>query len=709
MKHDMKSYTVESHTSFNAVGEISGYLVRPGMFETNGATPLPVGVNFTVHTSGGTSCELLLFHRGEEEPYAVLPFPDEYRIGDVYSMIVFGLDIEELEYAYRVDGPWDPKKGLRFRKENVLLDPYARAVAGQRIWGEKKEGAYHARVVKDVFDWGDMPQSKREMSDLIIYEMHVRGFTKHPSSGVEQKGTFEGLREKIPYLKELGVNAVELMPIFEFDETVNCREVDGKKLLEYWGYNSVSFFAPNTSYTAAEEYNREGTELKTLIRELHENGIEVILDVVFNHTAEGNEKGPTFCFKGFDNKIYYMLTPDGNYYNFSGCGNTLNCNHPMVRQMILECLQYWTINYRIDGFRFDLASILGRNADGSPMNNPPLLESLAFNPVLSNVKLIAEAWDAGGMYQVGKFPANRRWAEWNGRYRDCLRSYLKGDLWEAWTAAWCISGSGDLYGGYTQDGNERYAGYNSCVNFLTCHDGFTLYDLYSYNTKHNEANGWDNTDGASDNRSWNCGAEGETDDPEVKMLRFRMIRNACAVLMCSRGTPMFLAGDEFGNTQFGNNNSYCQDNEVSWLDWSLLEKNRELFEFFKFMIHFRKKHTVIRKKLPDAVCGLGSLNTRNEYGEPNIEKEARMLAVSFAGYDSEKGKDDIVYVAVNPYWEDTRIFLPDLQGRETWYLCVNTYGDGAGRYVYPEGEEVRIESEFVMKPRSVAVFTTKEY
>ena len=709
MKHDMKSYTVESHTSFNAVGEISGYLVRPGMFETNGATPLPVGVNFTVHTSGGTSCELLLFHRGEEEPYAVLPFPDEYRIGDVYSMIVFGLDIEDLEYAYRVDGPWDPKKGLRFRKENVLLDPYARAVAGQRIWGEKKEGAYHARVVKDVFDWGDMPQSKREMSDLIIYEMHVRGFTKHPSSGVEQKGTFEGLREKIPYLKELGVNAVELMPIFEFDETVNCRELDGKKLLEYWGYNSVSFFAPNTSYTAAEEYNREGTELKTLIRELHENGIEVILDVVFNHTAEGNEKGPTFCFKGFDNKIYYMLTPDGNYYNFSGCGNTLNCNHPMVRQMILECLQYWTINYRIDGFRFDLASILGRNADGSPMNNPPLLESLAFNPVLSNVKLIAEAWDAGGMYQVGKFPANRRWAEWNGRYRDCLRSYLKGDLWEAWTAAWCISGSGDLYGGYTQDGNERYAGYNSCVNFLTCHDGFTLYDLYSYNTKHNEANGWDNTDGASDNRSWNCGAEGETDDPEVKMLRFRMIRNACAVLMCSRGTPMFLAGDEFGNTQFGNNNSYCQDNEVSWLDWSLLEKNRELFEFFKFMIHFRKKHTVIRKKLPDAVCGLGSLNTRNEYGELNIEKEARMLAVSFAGYDSEKGKDDIVYVAVNPYWEDTRIFLPDLQGRETWYLCVNTYGDGAGRYVYPEGEEVRIESEFVMKPRSVAVFTTKSY
>ena len=310
---------------------------------------------------------------------------------------------------------------------------------------------------------------------------------------------------------------------------------------------------------------------------------------------------------------------------------------------------------------------------------------------------------------MGKFPANRRWAEWNGRYRDCLRSYLKGDLWEAWTAAWCISGSGDLYGGYTQDGNERYAGYNSCVNFLTCHDGFTLYDLYSYNTKHNEANGWDNTDGAGDNRSWNCGAEGETEDPEVKKLRFRMIRNACTVLMCSRGTPMFLAGDEFGNTQFGNNNSYCQDNEVSWLDWGLLEKNSALFEFFKFMIRSRKKHTVIRKKLPEAVCGIGALNTRNEYGEEHIEKEARMLAVSFAGYDSEQGKDDIVYVALNPYWEETRIFLPNLQGREMWYLCVNTYGDGEGRYFYPEGEEVRIESEFVMKPRSAAVFITKEY
>ncbi len=357
-------------------------------------------------------------------------------------MIVFGLDIEEFEYAYRINGPYNPKEGLTFDRSAVLLDPYARAVAGQRVWGEKKIKSYHARVVKDVFDWGDMPQSTREMSDLIIYELHVRGFTRHSSSGVEHKGTFAGLKEKIPYLKELGINAVELMPIFEFDETMGTREVDGRKLLDYWGYNTVCFFAPNSSYAASPEYNQEGTELKELIKALHDNGIEVILDVVFNHTAEGNEKGPTFSFKGFDNKVYYMLTPDGYYYNFSGCGNTLNCNHPIVQQLILECLRYWTVSYRVDGFRFDLASILGRNEDGSPMNNPPLLKSLAYDPVLSNVKLIAEAWDAGGMSQVGSFPASKRWAEWNGRYRDALRSFLKGDSWLAWDAAWSISGSG---------------------------------------------------------------------------------------------------------------------------------------------------------------------------------------------------------------------------------------------------------------------------
>ena len=692
------------------MAEISGFPVRPGIYDLNGATPLQNGVNFTIHTCGGTSCELLLFHRAQEEPFAVIPFPDAYKIGDVYSMIVYGLNIEEFEYAYRVDGPYRPEKGLLFDKNNILLDPYAKAVAGQRTWGIRWDHNYHARVVRDRFDWGDTPQSKKELCDLIIYELHVRDFTHHPSSGVKHRGTFSGLMEKIPYLKELGINAVELMPIFEFDETMNSRTVDGKQLLECWGYNTVGFFAPNSSYAAANEHNQEGTELKTLIRELHANGIEVILDVVFNHTAEGNEKGKTISFKGLDNNIYYMLTPDGNYYNFSGCGNTLNCNHPVVQQLILECLRYWTINYRVDGFRFDLASILGRNEDGSPMNNPPLLRTLANDPILSNVKLIAEAWDAGGLYQVGSFPASGRWAEWNGRYRDALRSFLKGECWNAWDAAWSISGSGDLYGGFYDHNHSNYAGYNSCVNFLTCHDGFTLYDLYSYNEKHNEANGWNNTDGADDNRSWNCGVEGDTDDPEVLALRSRMIRNACAVLMCSRGTPMFLSGDEFGNTKFGNNNSYCQDNITSWLDWRMLEKNRDLFEFFKFMIAFRKQHPVIHKQLPTSVCGMDPIHTHNVNADKtDIPRDARTFCVSFAGSEKEKGHDDLINIAVNTFWEDVTITLPDLHGRGAWHLNVNTYGDGNGKYCYPDEEAARIDHRFVMRPRSVAVFTGKDY
>ena len=680
--------------------EIAGFPVRPGLYDMNGATLLQDGVNFTVHTHSGTACELLLFNRGEKDPYAVLPFPEEYKIGNVYSMIVFGLDIGEFEYAYRVDGPNDPGAGLLFDRDQILLDPYAKAVTGQSVWGEKQEPGctYRARVVKNNFDWGDMPQSGREMSDLVIYELHVRGFTRHSSSGVANPGTFAGILEKIPYLKDLGVNAVELMPVFEFDETMGGREVNGRKLLDYWGYNTVGFFAPNTSYTAGLEYNREGTEFKNLIRTLHENGIEVILDVVFNHTAEGNEKGPVISFKGFDNNIYYMLTPDGYYYNFSGCGNTLNCNHPIVQQMIVECLRYWTVDYRVDGFRFDLASILGRNEDGSPMNNPPLLQRLAFDPILGNVKLIAEAWDAGGLYQVGTFPAWKRWAEWNGKYRDTLREFLKGGTWAAGEAARRITGSGDLYNGH-------YAGYNSSVNFITCHDGFTLYDLYAYNEKHNQENGWGNTDGADDNRSWNCGAEGPTDDKEVLDLRFRMMRNACAVLMCSRGTPMFFAGDEFGNTQFGNNNAYCQDNEISWLNWDLLKENEDLFEFFRFMIRFRRNHPAIRRDLPGAVCGLPALTVYGNGGENRVDDGTAALGILYAGYDRKRGRDDVVYLAVNVYWEDVNIQLPELPKYLDWYAVVNTAGDGQSRFCYRCGERSRVDSGFRMRPRSVAVFT----
>lgn len=575
---------------------ICGFQVRPGFFLDFGATVIPGGVNFTIQSHKATSCELLLFHREAEEPFAVLPFPDNYRIGFCYSMIVFGLDIEEFEYAYRLDGPYDEKMGLRFDRTKVLLDPYARAVTGQSHWGHRNnpQHGYRARVVHSNFDWGQQRHTSIPMEDLIIYELHVRGYTKDASSGVKHPGTFDGLKEKIPYLKGLGVNAVELMPVFEFDEMRDARLIDENLLLDFWGYNPVSFFAPNTSYSSSKEYNREGMELKSLIKELHDQNIEVILDVVFNHTAEGNEFGPSFSFKGFDNQIYYMLTPDGHYYNFSGCGNTLNCNHPVVQNMILDCLRYWVIEYRVDGFRFDLASILGRNEDGTPLHQPPLLRSLAFDSILGNVKLIAEAWDAGGLYQVGSFPSWKRWAEWNGRYRDDMRRFLKGDDFLSQAAARRITGSPDLY-------DPVFRGRNASVNFLTCHDGFTLYDLYSYNEKHNEANGWGNTDGADDNNSWNCGVEGDTTDPSVLALRRKMMMNACAVLMCSRGTPMFLAGDEFADTRYGNNNPYCQDNLISWLDWSLLEKNRALYEFFRYMIHFRKAHACIRKDLEPSI------------------------------------------------------------------------------------------------------------
>lgn len=677
---------------------VNGFQIRPGFFREFGAVAIPGGVNFTIHTHGATSCELLLFHRKAEEPYAVIPFPESYRIGFCYSMIVFDLDIEEFEYAYRLDGPYDEKKGLRFDKNKILLDPYARAVTGQSQWGHvnNAQHGYRARVVQSNFDWGDQRHHSIPMEDLIIYELHVRGFTMDESSGVKHHGTFEGLREKIPYLKELGVNAVELMPIFEFDEMRDVRLIDENELIDFWGYNPVSFFAPNTSYCSSMEYNREGLELKTLIKDLHDNGIEVILDVVFNHTAEGNEFGPCFSFKGFDNNIYYMLTPDGHYYNFSGCGNTLNCNHPVVRDMILECLRYWVIEYRVDGFRFDLASILGRNDDGTPLSQPPLLRSLAFDSILGNVKLIAEAWDAGGLYQVGSFPSWKRWAEWNGRYRDDMRRFLKGDDFLAQTAAARITGSPDLY-------DPAYRGGNASINFLTCHDGFTLHDLYSYNQKHNEANGWGNTDGADDNNSWNCGVEGETDDPAILALRKRLMKNACAVLLCSRGTPMFLSGDEFADTRYGNNNPYCQDNLISWLDWSLLKKNKDLFDFFQYMIRFRKDHPVIRKDLEPSYLGVPAMSTHGlTPDETNFSGNSHVVCVRFAGYNEATQKEDLVYLAVNSGWFPVTLTLPELPEHYKWKVAVNT-GDPKCQFFHKNSMPT-VESKIFLGERSVIIF-----
>lgn len=666
---------------------VEGFKIRPGFFRMYGACVASNGVSFTINSHGATRCTLLLFKPQAPKPYARIPFPDSYRIGDTYSMLVFDIKPDEFEYAFSFDGPYEPAKGLLFNEENVLLDPYSRAVTGQRKWGEKPEGGkdfeYRARVVKSSFDWGNIKQLEQPFEDLVIYETHVRGYTKDKSSGVSAPGTFAGLKDKIPYLKDLGINAVELMPIFEFDEMESARVVDGVQLYNYWGYNTVSFFAPNTSYTFNEEHNHEGDELKSLIKALKENGIEVILDVVFNHTAEGNEMGPCFSFKGIDNNVYYMLTPDAHYYNFSGCGNVMNCNHPVVRSFIIDCLRHWAIEYRVDGFRFDLASILGRDQNGAPMANPPILESLAFDPVLGKMKLIAEAWDAGGLYQVGSFPSWNRWAEWNGRYRDDMRSFLKGDDGMAGNAITRITGSRDLY-------SPESRGHKASVNFMTCHDGFTLYDLYSYNEKHNEKNGWNNTDGDNNGHSWNCGAEGETDDPNVNGLRRRLIKNAFAALLCSRGPAMFFAGDEFCNTQFGNNNAYCQDNIISWLDWSRLEEFKEIHDFVRHMIQFRKEHPILRKMTKPSSCQFPEISVHN--GTPfnaSTDYKTKLIGIMYAGRNEEDTEDDIVFYCMNAYWEPLVMQLPVLPNGKHWHVDTNTNAE------YFDGEDFTEKTELL--------------
>ncbi|MEM7801512.1 MAG: alpha-amylase family glycosyl hydrolase, partial [Chloroflexota bacterium] len=542
-----------------------GYKLRLGKTQPFGASPVPGGINFSIFSKHADYCVLVLFEKGAPDPFAEIPFSGtyqtldsqesvagEFRIGDVFAMTVYDLNFEELEYGFRMDGP-GPRAGRgepgyhRFDLSNILLDPYAKAIGGRDVWGETPHdvGSFHhrGRIVLEDFDWESDRPLEIPIEDLVIYEMHVRGFTADPSSGARHPGTFAAVREKIPYLVELGVNCVELMPIYEFDEFEHSRPnpETGEMLMNYWGYSTIGFFAPKAAY-AATGRTQDGTmvadELKTLVKELHKHGIEVILDVVFNHTAEGNEFGPTISYRGIDNLTYYLLTPEGYYYNFSGTGNTINCNNPIVRNMVLDSLRFWVEEYHIDGFRFDLGSILGRDPRGAPMANPPLLETLAYDPILAKCKLIAEAWDAGGLYQVGSFPAYGRWTEWNGKYRDSVRKFLKGHG-TVGDMAQRLQGSPDLY----SRGNR---GPTASINFITCHDGFTLADLVAYNEKHNYANGEDNRDGTDDNNSWNCGAEGPTDDPDINTLRRRQIKNGLAILMVSQGVPMILMGDEVG-------------------------------------------------------------------------------------------------------------------------------------------------------------------
>ncbi|MDX1978002.1 MAG: alpha-amylase family glycosyl hydrolase, partial [Pseudanabaenaceae cyanobacterium bins.68] len=541
-------------------------------------------------------------------------------------------------------------------------------------------------------------------------EMHVRSFTKHESSGIKEnwKGTFAGVKAKIPYLKELGVNCVELMPIYEFDEFENSRTspITGETLYNYWGYSTVGFFAPKAGYAATGKMGMQIDEVKSLVKELHKNGIEVILDVVFNHTAEGNEYGPTISFRGLDNKTYYMLTPEGYFFNFSGCGNTLNCNNPVVRNMVLDCLRYWASEYHIDGFRFDLASILGRDPWGYPLANPPLLEQLAFDPILARCKLIAEAWDAGGLYQVGSFPAYGRWAEWNGKYRDCIRKFLKGEAGTAGEMAQRLQGSPDLY---ASSGRSPA----TSINFITAHDGFTLMDLVSYNYKHNEANGENGNDGSNDNDSWNCGWEGETDDWGINALRRRQIKNAIALLMVSQGVPMILMGDEMGRTQYGNNNTYCHDNNLNWLDWNLKEKHSDIFNFAKQAIAFRLAHPVLRHRAHfrnyDYVgSGYADISWHGTKAwQADWSEQNRVLAFLLCGKHAKDHPDNYIYVAANTHWQALWFELPGLPPSMEWYVFANT-GDEANSCFSP-GTEPRLDNQqgILLGDRSVLILVGK--
>jgi isoamylase len=689
----------------------AGFKIRRGRPFPYGATLVPNGVNFSVFSSGAISCTLVLFKRHQSEPFAEIPFPQEFRTGNVFTMTVFDLDYESIEYGYRMAGPYNPQAGDWFDATKVLADPYAKALGGREVWGTSPDWSapqqHRSQIVLDDFDWEDDRPLEIPHEDLVIYEMHVRSFTRDASSGIKEnhRGTFAGIRDKIPYLKELGINAVELMPVFEFDEFENARPnpTTGETLYNYWGYSTVGFFAPKAGFAATGRFGMQVDELKALVKELHANNIEVILDVVFNHTAEGNERGPTISFRGLDNRTYYMLTPEGYYYNFSGCGNTLNCNNPIVRNFVLDCLRYWAAEYHIDGFRFDLAAILGRDPWGAPLANPPLLETLAFDPILAKCKLIAEAWDAGGLYQVGSFPAYGRWAEWNGKFRDCVRQFLKGDAGTVGEMAQRLQGSPDLYAAAGRVPATS-------INFITAHDGFTLADLVSFNEKHNEANGENNNDGDNDSHSWNCGAEGWSDDPGVNALRSRQTKNAIALLMLAQGVPMLLMGDEMGRSKRGNNNTYCHDNELNWLDWDLLKANQSLFQFAKHCIHFRLAHPALR---PDRhfqnhdYMGSGYADITwhgNQAWNTDWSSDSHCLAFMLCGSHAKSGhaKDDFIYVAMNMHWQTQWFDLPDLPTAQQWHIAINT---GADEDHFSLNQEPLIEEQsgLLLRDRSVVV------
>ena len=681
--------------------------LHPGHPLPLGATVRRSGVNFAIASRYATSVTLFIFTPDAEE--AIVEFPLDarfHRTGEIWHAFLKGLD-PGISYAYRMDRvPNAEPQVHRFDFQADLLDPYAKALSGGDTWGipaRGRQGPRRGLVLQDEFDWGDDEPPLIYPADAIVYELHVRGFTQHPSSGVSRPGTFAGVVEKIPYLKALGVNVVELMPVWEFEEADSDRinPFTGERLLNYWGYHPIAFFCPNASYASQKGDGAQVREFKEMVKSLHAAGIAVVLDIVFNHTAEGNERGPTHSFRGIDNAIYYLIDPQtGMYHDYTGCGNTLNCNHPRVRDLIIDVLRYWVAEMHIDGFRFDLASVLGRGLDGAVLANPPIIERIAEDALLRQTALIAEAWDAAGLYQVGHFLSSGRWAEWNGRFRDDVRRFVKSDPGMVSALASRLVGSPDLY---QTSGRRPY----HSLNFVTCHDGFTLADLVAYNGKHNEANGEGNADGSNDNLSWNCGCEGPTEAAEIIRLRQRQMRNFATILLLSAGTPMILAGDEFGRTQRGNNNAYCQDNEISWVDWRLLEVHADLFRFFRHLIQFRRMHPLLRRETFDSDEEGRALHIAwhgVELGKPDWSSESRCLAMHLHGREGEE-TDDIYFIA-NAHWEEHSFELPHLTGRR-WCRFVDTMQTPPHDIAEPGAEATLAEQHhYPVGARSVVVLVS---
>jgi glycogen operon protein len=637
---------------------------------------LPGGVNFALLCRHGTAVTLVLYPLEGDQPLAEFPLdPSKNRTGGHWHIQVKDLP-PAFRYGWRVDGP--EGGGHRFDPRLVLLDPAATAISDGATWGQFREPQRECTIrrslyVRRPFDWREDVPLRTPLEDSVIYELHVRGFTCHPTSGVSKPGTFAGLVEKIPYLTWLGVTAVELLPIHEFDES-DCPFTNprtGESLRNFWGYNSIAFGAPKAAYASSGAEHGQVTEFREMVRSFHEAGIEVFLDVVFNHTGEGDERGRTYSFRGLDNELFYMLGPDGKYLNFSGCGNTVSCNHPVVRHLLMDCLRFWVADMHVDGLRFDLASVFGRDDLGNVLVEPPVVESIAEDGVLADTKLIAEPWDAAGLYQVGHFPYGRRWSEWNGRYRDEVRRFWKGEPGLASALATRICGSADLY-----EWSGRLPIHS--INFVTCHDGFTLADLVTYDRKHNEANGENNADGSGANWSWNCGVEGPTRDARILRLRQRQARNLIVTLLLSQGVPMLLAGDEFLRTQAGNNNAWCQDNEISWVDWSLSQKNADFLQFVREMIQLRHRHAALRRRHFLRGAGLHEDLEPDviwhgvEPNKPDFTPLSRSLAFVLDGSQTEREPDRDFYILCNAWEEPLEFRVPPSPSQRIWRRLVDT-------------------------------------